>query len=234
MNIDTIAPTASDDIKSGWQKTAQTVTISDADAGVSQGTGSGPASLVCTLDGVDQTLPAAGGSFAVATDGKHTITYYVVDGAGNQSATQTKSLWIDATAPTTSATTTPAGWTNGPVQVTLTATDTGGSTLDKTYYKIGATGATQTYTTPFTVSDATTVTYWSTDSPATKRPTSSSRRRSTSWRRSSPTTSRAAGRPRRRPSTSRPQTRAAPAWRSSSAPSTATPSPCRSPAAPSR
>ena len=55
MRIDTTAPTASDNVASGWQTTAQTVTISTADAG------SGPASLLCTLDGKDQHLPAAGG-----------------------------------------------------------------------------------------------------------------------------------------------------------------------------
>jgi hypothetical protein len=157
VHIDTTTPTASDNIASGWQNKSQTVTISDAD------TGSGPASLVCTLDGVNQNLPATGGSFTVAADGKHTIAYYVVDGAGNKSATVSKPLWIDATAPTTSATTSPSGWTSGAVQVALSATDTGGSTLAKTYYKVGPSGTTQTYSAPFSVSDATQISYWSTD-----------------------------------------------------------------------
>ena len=91
------------------------------------------------------------------------VTYWSTDLAGNKEDATSFTPQIDKLAPHTVASTAPAGWTNGPVQVTLTATDTGGSTLDKTYYKIGATGATQTYTTPFAVSDATTVTYWSTD-----------------------------------------------------------------------
>ena len=157
VHIDTTPPTASDNIAAGWQTTAQTVTISDADTG-----GSGLAKLVCTLDGVDQNLAAGGGSFTVSSDGKHTISYYAVDGAGNQSTPVTRSLWIDGTPPITTASASPAGWTNGSVTVTLSASDSGGSGLAATYYKVGG-GQRQTYSVPFTVTDATPVTYWSTD-----------------------------------------------------------------------
>ncbi len=154
--IDTVAPTASDDVPSGWQTTAQKVTISAADDG-----GSGLATLHCTLDGVDQGLPAEGGSFTVATDGRHTITYSVTDGAGNTSVPVTRELWIDTVAPVTTATTAPNGWTNQPVQVTLAASDQGGSDVAATYYTLD--GTQHTYSGPFQADTASAITYWSVD-----------------------------------------------------------------------
>ena len=155
--IDTTAPVVTDDVATAWQHSAQKVTISASDEG-----GSGLASLSCTVDGVDQQLPAAGGSFTVAAQGVHTIVYSATDNAGNQSTPVTRELRIDTTAPVTTATTDPSGWSKGSVTVTLAATDTGGSGLDTTYYRIGD-GDRQTYSAPFEVSDATPVTYWSTD-----------------------------------------------------------------------
>ncbi len=158
--IDTTPPTASDDIAGGWQTTAQTVTISDADTG-----GSGLAKLVCTLDGVDQNLAAGGGSFAVSSDGKHTISYYAVDGAGNQSTPVTKSLWIDSTAPTTTDDHATASLI-APATITLSPSDalsgmTGG--LAGTTYEING-GATQSGTTVVLSTPGTyTVDYRSTD-----------------------------------------------------------------------
>ena len=154
--IDKQAPTASDDVPDGWQTTAQTVTIEASDQG-----GSGLAGLQCTLDGVDQALAADGGSFAVAGDGTHTITYSATDKAGNASAPVTRQLCIDGAAPSTTASVDPAGWTRGSVQVTLSASD-GVSGVAATSYQIGS-GSVQTYTGTFTVSNAATIKYWSTD-----------------------------------------------------------------------
>jgi hypothetical protein len=160
VQIDTTSPTATDNIAGGWQTTAQQVTIADADTG-----GSGLAQLVCTLDSNPVSLPAGGGSFTVSSNGQHTITYYAVDGAGNQSAPVTKSLWIDRSAPVTTATPSATGWTNGDVTVTLAASDTGGSGLDKTYWKIDN-GTPQIYAAdhqPVLTSSSQVLTYWSTD-----------------------------------------------------------------------
>ncbi len=155
--IDTTAPVVTDDVATTWQHTAQQITIDASDQG-----GSGLASLTCTVNGVDQQLAACGGSFTVSGQGVYSIVSSAIDNAGNQSAPVTRVLRIDTTAPVTTATTDPSGWTNGPVTVTLSATDQGGSGLNATYYKIGD-GDPQTYSGPFTVSDATPVTYWSTD-----------------------------------------------------------------------
>ncbi len=159
--IDTQAPTASDDIAAGWQTGAQTVTVTTADTG-----GSGVAQLVCTVDGADQSLPPAGGSFKVTADGEHTISYYAVDAAGNQGDTVTKTLAIDSQAPVTTAATDPKGWTNGSVQVTLSADDTTAgiatSGIDTIWYQIGD-GSATAYSGPITATDASQITYWSTD-----------------------------------------------------------------------
>jgi hypothetical protein len=159
--IDTTAPTATDDIAAGWQTSAQTVNVTTADTG-----GSGVAQLVCTVDGTDQDLPAAGGSFQVTGDGEHTISYYAVDAAGNKGETTTRTLAIDSKAPVTAAATDPSGWTNGTVQVTLHATDST-SGLDTTWYQIGN-GPAIAYSGPITATDATQITYWSTDKAGNK------------------------------------------------------------------
>ena len=159
--IDTQAPSATDDIAAGWQTGAQTVTVTATDTG-----GSGVAQLVCTVDGTDQSLPPAGGSFKVTADGEHTVSYYAVDAAGNQSDTVSRTLAIDNQAPVTTAASDPKGWTNGSVQVTLSADDTAAgiatSGLDTTWYQIGD-GAATAYSGAFTATDATQVTFWSTD-----------------------------------------------------------------------
>jgi putative cell wall-binding protein len=77
---------------------------------------------------------------------------------------QTSAYPSDTTAPSTSVTGVPAGWSTAPVTFSLTATDTGGSGVAHTYYRLGS-GASVTYTGPVAVSadGATTVTYWSVD-----------------------------------------------------------------------
>jgi len=152
--IDTVAPvtTATTD-PSGWTNGAVTVTLSASDQG-----GSAVASTSYRIgNGAAQAYTEP---FTVSD--ATTVTYWSTDNAGNVEADNTLTPQIDTVAPVTTATTDPSGWTNGSVQVTLSATDQGGSDVASTSYRIGN-GAVQTYDEPFTVSDATTVTYWSTD-----------------------------------------------------------------------
>ena len=161
LTLDVVAPTTTPSLagtlgSNGWYRSAVTVALSPADTG-----GSGAAGAYFTVDGAATpsiyTMP-----IIVAGDGTHTVTYYSTDNAGNVEAQKTLSLRIDATAPATSARAVPATWTNGSVTVALTATDTGGSGLDKTWYKIGDAAAVS-YSSAFSVSDATAISYWSTD-----------------------------------------------------------------------
>jgi len=95
------------------------------------------------------------------------ITYWSTDVAGNKEAPNTLTPQSDTTAPVTTASTDPTGWTNGKVDVTLTAADAGGSGLDTTWYQIGNGPATP-YSGPITATDATPITYWSTDKAGNK------------------------------------------------------------------
>ncbi len=170
VNIDTQAPTTAAtnlqaNATSGWVTNATpvsvTLTPSDSESGMSGGS----AATYYTLDGGDQATYS--GAFTVSGDGQHQVTYWSVDNLGNAEAVNTGWVNIDTTAPATTATNLVAsastGWQNGPVTVTLSATDAV-SGVGSTFYTIDG-GATQTYSAPFTVSaeGAHHITYWSVD-----------------------------------------------------------------------
>ena len=62
--------------------------------------------------------------FAVTAEGTTTVEYLSIDGAGNTEATKTATVRIDRTAPSVTDDA-PGTWVNGPVDVSLSATDTG-------------------------------------------------------------------------------------------------------------
>ena len=152
--IDTTAPvtTAATD-PSGWTNGKVDVTLTATDAG-----GSGVATTYYRIgDGDSQAYTGP-----ITASDATPITYWSTDKAGNEEAHNTLTPQIDTLAPVTTAATDPSGWTNGSVQVTLTASDKGGSGVATTYYRIGD-GDAQTYSGPITATDATPITYWSTD-----------------------------------------------------------------------
>jgi large repetitive protein len=152
--IDTKAPVTTATVcPSGWTKCSVTLTLSATDSG-----GSGLKATYYKIDGGSQqtyTKP-------ITLTSSATVTYWSVDNAGNVEQAHTFAPQIDTTPPVTTAAASPSGWTNGSVTLTLSATDTGGSGVEATYYKIGC-GTQQTYTKPLVLSDATPVTYWSVD-----------------------------------------------------------------------
>ncbi len=168
VNIDTTAPTVTDNADSSWHRIAVTVTLSAADSG-----GSGLAGTYYKVQGASTWTLASGNSFTVQAppdgsgDGSHTYQYYAVDAAGNSSAIGSCTVWIDTTAPTTTATnlqtSDSTGWVNTGQTVALNASDalSGPKT---TYYTLDGSG-TQTYSVPFGVSGAGHhyITYWSVD-----------------------------------------------------------------------
>ena len=87
----------------GWYTSAGDAVVSATD---DEG-GSGVASIHCAVDGIEQPavdiVPPVGGpvsaGFSISTEGKHTVTYWAVDAAGNESEHQSADVWIDTIAP---------------------------------------------------------------------------------------------------------------------------------------
>ncbi|HEX7333238.1 MAG TPA: PQQ-binding-like beta-propeller repeat protein [Pyrinomonadaceae bacterium] len=100
--------------------------------------------------------------FTIQTDGSHTINYWSSDRAGNNETQQSRVVNVDVSAPVTQISA-GTGFYASPAQVTLTATDSG-SGVANTFYRIDS-GATQTYSGPFTVSGDGNrqIVYWSVD-----------------------------------------------------------------------
>lgn len=106
--------------------------------------------------------------FTISNDGTHTISYWSTDAAGNTEVQQSTTVKIDVSAPSTqasvSSTSSADGWYQDPAQVSLSASDSS-SGVANSYYTIDG-GATQTYSTPFSVSGGGShvINYWSVDS----------------------------------------------------------------------
>ncbi|MDQ1715456.1 MAG: hypothetical protein QOC60_1401, partial [Frankiaceae bacterium] len=145
--------------------------------------GSSTTSTHYTTDGSDPTLSSPTYAAAFPITSTTTVKFRSWDHAGNAEATQSQvinaNLPPDTTPPATSiacngAACLTSGY-NGSVTVTLTASDTGGWGLDKTYYTLdGSTPSTSStvYSGPITLSTAGTYTvqYFSTDLAGNSEP----------------------------------------------------------------
>jgi len=143
----------------GWYRSAVQITLAASD------NLSGAASTFYTVDGGPAQTYA--GPFSLSADGRHQLSYWSVDRAGNTESAKSFKVDIDATsASTQSAVSGPAGgnsYYKGDVQVTLTASDSL-SGLAATFYELDG-GAAQAYSGPFAVSGegGHTVNFWSVD-----------------------------------------------------------------------
>ena len=124
-----------------WYKDSAQVTLTRTD------NLSGVRSTSYTIDG--GTTQTYFSPFTIQTDGSHTINYWSSDTAGNNEIQQSRVVNVDVNSPVTQISA-GNGFYADPTQVTLTATDAG-SGVSNTFYRIDS-GATQTYSGPFTVS----------------------------------------------------------------------------------
>src|SRR5918912_3678443 len=134
--IDIVPPTTTGDVPAGWQRAPVRVTLSVADGG-----GSGVGRTYYTT-GADPAAPTTASSVYDASekpalgDGER-IRYFSVDRAGNAEADhESAAAKVDEDAPATTDDV-PSGWKHAPVAVTLAASDSGGSGLERTYYTTG-------------------------------------------------------------------------------------------------
>ncbi|MEA2201689.1 MAG: thermitase, partial [Solirubrobacteraceae bacterium] len=165
-HIDRSAPTTTDDVPSAYVNHDVTVTLTANDTG-----GSGVDKTYYTTDGSTPTTASTvynpASKPALSTDGQ-TIKYFSTDKAGNAESAHSATAHIDRSAPTTTDDV-PSAYVNHDVTVTLSASDTGGSGVDKTYYTTdGSTPTTSSSvynpaSKPVLTSDGQKVTYFSTD-----------------------------------------------------------------------
>ena len=150
--VDKAAPATSDDVPAAYRAADVTVTLSAADTG-----GSGVEKTYYTKGAAPAAPTTSSAVYSAASkptlgDGER-IRYFTVDTAGNAEAEHTSAAAkVDKDKPVTTATAVPSAWQSASVRVSLSATDAGGSGLDKTYFRVGPAGA---LSGAFTVADAT-------------------------------------------------------------------------------
>jgi hypothetical protein len=60
----------------------------------------GISEIIYTINGVEYSIPGASGSFILDEDGNNLVTYYAIDGVGNEEVAHTFTVAIDQTDPT--------------------------------------------------------------------------------------------------------------------------------------
>lgn len=147
--------------------------------------GSGIREIQYRLEGAqtgEATVTGSSAQVQLTHPGTTTITYFARDVAGNVEAPRTLTVRVDDTPPTTQASVSPAadpsGWHQGPVTITLSATDDNSGVKDISYRLQGAetgehtiTGTTATI--PISAQGTTTLTFFARDNAGNTEPSQS-------------------------------------------------------------
>ncbi|HEV8462621.1 MAG TPA: chitobiase/beta-hexosaminidase C-terminal domain-containing protein [Gaiellaceae bacterium] len=183
IQIDTTAPSSTISCNaaacsSGFYGASVSVTLAASD----NNGGSGIQKVVYTTDGSDPSQSNGtvySGAFAVSST--TTVKFRAYDNVGNAETTNSRLIQIDTAAPATTMSCNgaacSAGFYAGPVTVTLQASDTGGSGVQKTVYTTDGSDPSQSngtvYSGPFTVNGTATVKYRSYDNAGNAESTGS-------------------------------------------------------------
>jgi hypothetical protein len=156
VKIDKTAPTGSILINGGavaTKTTPVTLTLSAQDN--TSGMGSG-AQMQFSSDGITwltREAYATTRTWTLSGTGAKTIYVKFKDVSGRWSDVYSATIILDTTLPSTTISSIDGLWHISPVTVTLTATDTNGSGVDKTYYSLDGTTPTLVYSGPITISN---------------------------------------------------------------------------------
>lgn len=160
--FDAVLPVTTMSPDSAWRSAPVTVTLSATDLG------GVAATRYFVGSGVTQSYS---GPFVVSLEGSTLVGFFSLDFAGSAEVTQTSTIRLDFTAPTTGDDA-PSGWQTAPVAVTLSASDMF-SGVASSWYSLDGTAAAAYSGTPVAVSaEGTTVlTYGSVDALGHVEPT---------------------------------------------------------------
>src|SRR5439155_23870142 len=149
----------------GPSSASVTVTLSASDDG-----GSGVGTIYFTTDDSAPTTSSAVYSAPFAVTQSTTVRFFATDVVGNAETPHSQSIGIDSSAPTSAiscnAAGCAAGWYRSGVTVTLSASDAGGSGVDKIFFTTDGTTPTTSsavYNGPLALSQSTTVRFFATD-----------------------------------------------------------------------
>ncbi len=141
-NLDTTAP-ATPSVSaspSGWTNGNVTISVSASDTG---GSGLKTTYYRCNTSNAWSSTASASFTYACSLTGGQTAQVYSTDNAGNTGGTGSTNYYIDTTAPPSpSLSPTSYGWGRGPVTVSFSASDTGGSGTGGYHYCYTTNGST--------------------------------------------------------------------------------------------
>lgn len=131
VRVDTVTPTDTTSIPSGWQTAALAVSVTGSDAH------SGIAEVTWRINGgTPTTTTSFPAGFSISTEGVNTIETRVRDTAGHQTGWKSHTVRIDTTAPTNQTAASDGEWTTADYHVLVVAADSGGSGLAEVQWRI--------------------------------------------------------------------------------------------------
>ena len=161
---------------SGWYNAAVTVSLTPV-----SNSGSPIAETYYTTDGTTPTTSSSVYTVLFTVSQSSTVKFFSVDTAGNSESVKSQTIQVDTGAPTTTiacnGATCSSGWYTASVTGTLSATaSSGGSPVTATYYTTDnttPTASSSVYSGAFTVSQSSTVQYFSVNAAGNAEPVKS-------------------------------------------------------------